>query len=228
MNVPEVYLGDTSLIIATYNEEESLSFVLEEIQNYNLGEIIIVDGNSTDKTEQIANKFNTKFFTQSKKGWGNAVREAIDEASCEYIVYMDGDGSYNPNAILEMKSLIGQYDIVFSSRYKGGTKSPDDTPIRALGNMIFTFLVKLLFKCEITDALFFYPLSKKSVLKSMDFSSQDFTLCLELPALAHSQNLRYTEILSEERERYAGVTKVNALTDGIKILKGMISLWIRI
>ena len=61
MNVPEVYLGDTSLIIATYNEEESLSFVLEEIQNYNFGEIIIVDGNSTDQTERIANKYNTKF-----------------------------------------------------------------------------------------------------------------------------------------------------------------------
>ena len=107
MNVPEVYLGDTSLIIATYNEEESLSFVLEEIQNYNFGEIIIVDGNSTDQTEHIANKYNTKFFTQSKRGWGNAVREAINEASYEYIAYMDGDGSYNPNAIIEMKSLIG-------------------------------------------------------------------------------------------------------------------------
>ena len=86
----------------------------------------------------------------------------------------------------------------------------------------------MLFKCKITDALFFYPLSKKSVLKNLELSSQDFTLCLELPALAHSQNLKYTEILSEERERYAGITKVNALTDGIKILKGMISLWIRI
>ena len=43
MNVPEVYLGDTSLIIATYNEEESLSFVLEEIQNYNFGDNRVVE-----------------------------------------------------------------------------------------------------------------------------------------------------------------------------------------
>ena len=152
------------------------------------------------------------------------MREAINEASCEYIAYMDGDGSYNPNAIIEMKSLIGDFDIVFSSRYKGGAKSPDDTLIRALGNKIFTFLVKLLFKCKITDALFFYPLSKKSVLKNLELSSQDFTLCLELPALAHSQNLKYTEILSEERERYAGKTKVNALIDGLKILRGIFSI----
>ena len=36
--------------------------------------------------------------------------------------------------------------------------------------------------------------------------------------------LKYVEILSEERERYAGVTKVNALTDGFKILIGILSL----
>jgi hypothetical protein len=36
--------------------------------------------------------------------------------------------------------------------------------------------------------------------------------------------LKYVEILSEERERYAGVTKVNALTDGFKILLGIFSL----
>ena len=45
-------LGDVSLVIATYNEEESIQYVLDELKNYNLGEIIIVDGCSTDKTKQ--------------------------------------------------------------------------------------------------------------------------------------------------------------------------------
>ena len=40
----------------------------------------------------------------------------------------------------------------------------------------------------------------------------------------HQTGLKYVEILSEERERYAGVTKVNALTDGFKILIGILSL----
>lgn len=228
MNDFEVSLDDVSLIIATVNEEESISFVLEEIKDYNFKEIIVVDGNSTDDTKAIVSKYDTKFITQTKKGWGNAVLQGIDNSNGKYITYMDGDGSYNPLAILEMKSLIKNYDAVFSSRYKNGTKSPDDTVIRAFGNKIFTFLVQVLFKCKITDALFFYPLFKKEILDEINLTSEDFTLCLELPALVQINKLKYTEILSQERERYAGITKVNALLDGYKILKGMFLLWIKI
>ena len=219
-----ISLKDTSLIIATYNEEESLPFVLHEIKEYDFGEIIIVDGHSTDNTKLVAQSYGATFIQQDKKGWGSAVLQGISASSLEYITYMDGDGSYNPTAILEMKSLIKDNDAVFSSRYKGGAKSPDDTFIRGIGNKLFTFLVRLLFKCKISDALFFYPLFRREILEKIDLRSSDFTLCLELPAVVHSNKLRYTEILSIERERFAGVTKVNAFFDGLKILRGMLSL----
>ena len=137
---------------------------------------------------------------------------------------MDGDGSYNPKSLNEMKTLIKDLDAVFCSRYKDGAKSPDDTFIRALGNKFFTGLVRFRFGCDITDSLFFYPMFHRSILNSVNLISDDFTLCLELPVKVHQQNLRYTEILSEERERYAGKTKVNALIDGFKILKGIFSI----
>ena len=38
-----ISLKDVSLIIATYNEEESLPFVLNEIKEYDFGEVIIVE-----------------------------------------------------------------------------------------------------------------------------------------------------------------------------------------
>ena len=137
---------------------------------------------------------------------------------------MDGDGSYNPKALIEMRNLIDFNDAVFCSRYKDGAKSPDDTPIRALGNKIFTLIVKALFGPKISDSLFFYPMFKKTILNNFNLDSDDFTLCLELPVKVHQMDLKYVEILSEERERYAGVTKVNALTDGFKILLGIFAL----
>ena len=217
-------LKDVSLVIATYNEEESIKYVLDELQKFNLGEIIIVDGNSTDNTKAVAEAYAVKFISQNKKGWGSAVKEGIDLTTLPFVTYMDGDGSYNPKALLEMRSLIDSNDAVFCSRYKDGAKSPDDTPIRALGNRIFTIIVKILFGPKISDSLFFYPMFKKTILKNFDLDSDDFTLCLELPVKVHQTGLKYVEILSEERERYAGVTKVNALTDGIKILIGILSL----
>ena len=224
MNTKDTELLDVSLIIATYNEEESLGYVLNEIKDFNIGEIIIIDKNSTDNTKNIAEKYSVKFITQSREGWGGAVKEAIELSSKEYITYMDGDGSYNPKALYEMKSLIKDLDAVFCSRYKDGAKSPDDTLIRALGNKFFTGLVRFRFGCDITDSLFFYPMFNRRILNSVSLNSDDFTLCLELPVKVHQQKLRYTEILSEERERYAGKTKVNALIYGLKILIGIFSI----
>ncbi len=51
-----------SLVIPTKNEEQSLPILLKEIKNYDelIGEIIIVDGQSSDKTIEVAKKFNHK------------------------------------------------------------------------------------------------------------------------------------------------------------------------
>ncbi|RPG61686.1 MAG: glycosyltransferase family 2 protein [Flavobacteriaceae bacterium TMED238] len=217
-------LKDVSLVIATYNEEECIKYVLDELQQFDLGEIIIVDGNSTDNTKAIAEKYDIKFISQSKNGWGSAVKEGIGLTTLPIVTYMDGDGSYNPKALIEMRNLIDSNDGVFCSRYKDGAKSPDDTPIRAWGNKIFTLIVRVLFGPKISDSLFFYPMFKKTILNNFNLDSDDFTLCLELPVKVHQMGLKYVEILSEERERYAGVSKVNALTDGFKILLGIFAL----
>ena len=75
MNNLNTSLEDVSLIIATYNEEESLPFVLNEIKDYNFGEIIVVDGNSTDNTELVAKEYGAIFIKQNDKGWGSAVMQ---------------------------------------------------------------------------------------------------------------------------------------------------------
>ena len=59
-------LKDVSLIIATFNEEDSIGFVLDEIVDYDFHEVIIVDGESKDKTIDIASKYKTKIITQKK------------------------------------------------------------------------------------------------------------------------------------------------------------------
>ena len=224
MNSSQPSLNDISLIIATLNEEESIDYVLDELKQFEIGEIIIVDGNSTDRTKEIASNYDIKFITQEKKGWGNAVKEGISISTKQYISYMDADGSYNPTALPEMKSLINSNDAVFCSRYKGGEKSPDDTFIRAIGNKLFTKFVQLRFGCKITDSLFFYPMFNRDILNHISLDSEDFTLCVELPVKVHNKNLRYTEILSKERIRYAGKSKVNTFVDGFKILKGIFSI----
>jgi glycosyltransferase involved in cell wall biosynthesis len=134
-------LKQISLIIATYNEAESIEYVLNELKAYNFFEIIIVDNSSSDKTVDIASNFDVKIINQQNKGWGSAVKEGFDYAKGEYITYMDADGSYNPIAIKEMFKEISKYDFICASRYKFNNKSEDDTIIRSIGNKIFTYIM---------------------------------------------------------------------------------------
>lgn len=220
----KINLSNVSLIIATFNEEESLTFVLDELKNYQFKEIIFVDNNSIDRTQEIIKNYkltygdSIKFIIQKKPGWGNAVLEGFNFASGEYLTYMDADGSYNPESILEMYELINKYDFVCASRYKYNNKSEDDTFIRALGNKLFTLLTKKLLKLNLSDSLFFFPLIKTSDFYKINPKSTNFGICIEIPYLLKKENLTYTDFLSLERKRFGGISKVNALTDGFKIL----------
>ena len=211
-------LNDVSLVIATFNEEESICYVLDEIKSYGFYEVIIVDNASTDKTINKASNYDVKIITQSGKGWGSAVIEGFNLAKGKYITYMDGDGSYNPQGIIDMLEKINEYNFVCCSRYKFNNKSEDDTWFRAIGNQVFTFICKKFLKLNLSDSLFFYPLIKKSDYKNIKPLSRNFGICIEIPLLLARNNLSYIDVLSLERKRYAGKSKVNAISDGFKIL----------
>ena len=57
-----------SIIIPTLNEEDSLIVLLNELSKFNdnIYEIIVVDGQSTDKTIEIAKKYNCKIIIQER------------------------------------------------------------------------------------------------------------------------------------------------------------------
>ena len=68
-------------------------------------------------------------------------------------------------------------------------------------------------------------MGKTSMFKSLDLSSKDFTLCVELPIKAKKKGYRLKTIPSFERSRIAGRKKVNAFLDGLLILIKMIKMF---
>jgi len=211
------------ICVTTYNRNLSLIRCLKSINNLYVVpnikiKIIVVDNYSTDKTLEILSKYKVKTINQSGKGWGNAVTDGFNLAKGKYISYMDGDGSYNPEGIVEMLKEINDYDFVCCSRYKFNNKSVDDTLFRAFGNKIFTFICDRFLGLKLSDSLFFYPLIRKKDYKEIVPESNNFGLCIEIPLLLARNNLTYIDVLSLERKRYGGKTKVNAISDGFKIL----------
>ena len=219
-----------SIIIPTKNEEESLIVLLEELKKYNeiIGEIIVVDSKSTDKTIEIANKFNCKTISQKNQmGYGDAIVMGINHSSFEYSLILDGDGSKNPFYISDLlnKIIDTNSDFIFAERYGKNAGSLDDTLLTFVGNRIFTYLGKIFFKIKINDILFTFFICKNSSFKKISFKHFHFGFCVELPIKVQKYKFNYNSLPTIERKRIAGKAKVRSFVDGIKILKSMIILF---
>lgn len=214
-----------SVIVPARDERESLPTVLGEIPRDLVHEIIVVDGHSTDGTPDVARALGHRVVTQDGTGYGMAVVTGIREATGDLLTFMDADGSYDPAALSRMLDGIRRGDdVVFCSRYLPQAGSDDDTVVRYVGNVFFTWLVRWLFGVRTTDSLFFYALAKRQVFDQIDLRCRGFALCVEFLVNVHRAGFRYSEIPCRERRRIAGESKVNALIDGARILGSLVRL----
>ena len=128
-----------TVIIPTLNEVECIETMLEELCQFNIDEVLVVDGHSTDGTPELVKKLGFKVVMQEGRGYGNAVNTGLKHARGDIIIPMDADLSYNPSDIPRLIEVIeAGYDVVFGSRYLPESGSDDDTWIRYMGNSFFT------------------------------------------------------------------------------------------
>ena len=221
-------MKELTLIIPAKNEEDSLPAVLNEIKNYKINKIIVVN-KLNKKIFQIAKNYKCKILEQSKPGYGNAIIEGLNKCKTKYLCIFNADGSFDPKYLPTMlKKNRKNYDLIFASRYKKNGGSKDDTIVTYFGNKIFTLIGNILFKLQLSDILFTYVMAKTDVFRKLKLRSGDFQLCVEIPIKAKINKLKYTTIAALERKRFAGKKNVNELIDGYLILSYLITSFLKI
>ena len=221
-------MDNITLIIPAKKERESLPKVLTELQDYNMKIKIILEPSDYETIHSIKD-FDCEIIHQTNKGYGDALILGIKNTKTEYFCIFNADGSFNPIEISGMYSSLKdkEGDIIFGSRYEKNATSEDDTLVTKVGNFIFTKLGKILFKLSITDILYTFVLGKTKMALDLNLESQDFTFCVELPIKAGRKNYKIFSSPSHERKRIAGKKKVNAIRDGLYILKKMIFMFLK-
>ncbi len=95
-----------SVTLATYNEDQFLDKCLNSVKEI-ADEIVIVDGTSTDKTRDIAQKHGAKIILRENlQNFHINKKIAIENATGEWILQMDADEQASPELVKEIKEKI--------------------------------------------------------------------------------------------------------------------------
>lgn len=104
-----------SLIIPAYNEESSIGYVIDDFKD-KVNEILVVNNNSADKTEKIARSKGARVLTGSFKGYGDALKAGMNNATGDILVLVEADGSFFSRDLGKILEYLKDADMVLGTR----------------------------------------------------------------------------------------------------------------
>ena len=143
-----------SVIIPTYNEYKNLPKLLDQLLNLETifeKEIIIVDDNSSDGTQNLARSYSQNdrrirlISRLGRSGLSSAIKEGCLCASGDLIVIMDADGQHEPNSIINGLEKFNNknIDIIIGSRFLEESIIKGLSSKRESGSSIANFLARI-------------------------------------------------------------------------------------
>jgi glycosyltransferase involved in cell wall biosynthesis len=80
--------------------------------------VIVVDNGSTDDTAEVARRLGARVVSEATAGYGAAVHAGLLAATSEYVAFMDGDGSFDPDDLTAMLADVheGRADLAVGRR----------------------------------------------------------------------------------------------------------------
>ncbi len=217
-----------AVVLAALNEEPGIGPTIEEIQTV-LGRpyLIVVDGNSEDRTVEIARNFGAKVSIQKGVGKGNAMMQGLEELNYnnQYVVFTDADYTYPAESIPMMVKLLESFPnvgMVIGDRFNG-SKNHDKSSknVFYIGNQLIAAIHYLLNGIKLSDPLSGLRVVRADLLRNWKPKSKGFDIEVELNSLVDRKGYAIAELPIDYRLRL-GKKKLGP-RNGIEIFRRIIS-----
>lgn len=214
-----------TLIIPCKNEEGSIGKLLQRVPKF-VDEVIVMDNNSTDNTAEIARKRGAVVISEKRHdqlgiGYGFAHQKGIKAATGDYLITLDGDGTYPLHQIKEVLTFMHkqQLDFVSCSRFPLVNSEAIST-MRKIGVWILNTQVRLLYQFRMHDILSgMWAMNRKASRKlKLHEGGWDLSPEIKLAALQHPV-LNFAEYHIDHDHRSNGASKQQLWQTGFNHFK---------
>lgn len=217
------------MLIPCYNESLTIEKVVSDYKEA-LPEatIYVYDNNSSDHTDELARKAGAKVVYEYRQGKGNVIRSMFRDIDAECYLMIDGDDTYPAENAREMVDLVLNkgVDMVIGDRLSSTYFTENKRPFHNMGNRMVRGLINHLFHSNVKDIMTGYRAFSRLFVKSFPVLSKGFEIETEMTIHALDKNFLLEEIPVTYRDRPEGSeSKLNTVSDGMKVLKTIASLF---
>jgi len=228
-----------SVVIPAHNEEASLEATVRAVvtalqQEQVPYEILLVNDNSTDRTEEVCARLSREFagvrhiVNQPPHGFGFAVRLGLRDFRGDAVAIVMADGSDDAkDLVVGYRKLQEGYDCVFGSRFMRGSQVVDYPVHKLLINRLANWFIKIIFGIRYNDVTNAFKLYRREVIGGIQpILSHHFNLTVELPLKAIARGYSYTVIPIRWYNRKSGISKLRIKEMGSRYLFIVLYVWL--
>lgn len=222
-------MDKVAVLIPCYNESRTIEKVVFDLKKALPEAVIYVyDNNSSDHTDQIAERAGAVVRYEHQQGKGNVIRRMFRDIDAECYIITDGDDTYPAEASREMAEavLMRGADMVVGDRLSSTYFEENKRPFHGFGNSLVRKSINILFQNDIKDIMTGYRAFSYEFVKTFPVLSKGFEIETEMSIHAVDKNMAVENLVVDYRDRPAGSkSKLNTYSDGVKILRTIVRLY---